>query len=72
MYFNTGQRYNKGDDIYAKNGFLKWESTKGWYSPAVEGFETQSSSSGGAFWKWAAFITVIVLICLILWHQYKK
>lgn len=73
MYFNTGKRYNKGDDIYAKNGFLKWESTKGWYCPTVEGFEQQQGSSK-TFWAWVAFICVIAIVCLILWYQryYKK
>lgn len=74
MYFNTGQRYNKGDDIYAKNGFLKWESTnKGWYTPTVEGFEqSNSSTSSKKFWTWAAFVSVIAIVCLILWYRYKK
>lgn len=71
MYFNTGQRYNKGDDIYAKNGFVKWESTKGWYSPTVEGFEQQQGSTKTALWLWVAFMAVAIA-CLILWYRYKK
>jgi len=74
MYFNTGQRYNKGDDIYAKNGFLKWESTKGWYSPTVEGFEQQQQGSSKTFWTWVAFIFAFAIVCLAVWYQryYKK
>jgi hypothetical protein len=70
MYFNTGKRYNKGDDIYAKNGFVKWESTKGWYSPVVEGFEQQSPKT--QFWPWVAFVFTIAIVSLILWYRYKK
>ena len=69
MYFNTGQRYNQGDDIYAKNGFVKWESTTGWYTPTVEGFETAGSKT---FWLWTSFAAAIVIVCLILWYRYKK
>ncbi len=73
MYFNTGQRYDKGDDIYAKNGFLKWKSTKGWYTATLEGFEqSNSNTSSKTFWTWTAFISVIVIVCLILWYRYKK
>ena len=68
MYFNTGQRYNKGDDAYAKNGFVKWESTKDWYKPTVEGFEFSGSQTN---WTWV--IAVIAIACLLfLWYRYKK
>jgi hypothetical protein len=69
MYFNTGQRYNKGDDPYSKNGFLKWESTKDWYKPTVEGFEFSVSKTN---WSWVIASAVIVGLLLFLWYRYKK